>query len=141
MGPESLKRLNAYIEARRHEPFSWGRHDCFTFTNGAWEAMHGHGWAEDWAGEYLLNGRPLSARRFRLKLQAKDGVDEFTAAIDGRLKRVVGVPPRGALLASARAHSWLSGVALGISIGQSGVFLGKDGLEVHPIEYISGAWV
>ena len=50
MGPQ--ERLTAYIRAVEGAPFVWGEHDCLTFTNGAYRAMHGSGWADDWRAGY-----------------------------------------------------------------------------------------
>jgi len=46
------RRLNDFIEARRHLPFVWGSNDCVTFASGALEAITGHCiWAPVWTNE------------------------------------------------------------------------------------------
>ena len=45
--------LNSYLDKMIDIPFEWGVHDCFTFTNGAFRAMYGVGYADDWEGLYM----------------------------------------------------------------------------------------
>lgn len=132
-----MNALNEYLESVRMAPFQWGVHDCFTFTNRAWRALYGRGWADEWAGEYMQDGRPLG----RSELMRKFGFHTFAQAAQARLTAVRGVPPRGALVCSERAKKWVAGVALGICTGQSAAFVGQDGLIFHPIEEIDGAWI
>jgi hypothetical protein len=57
--------LNAYLKEVRDIPFEWGSHDCLTFTNNAFHRMFGEGWADDWLGRYMVDGRPM--RKSQLK--------------------------------------------------------------------------
>lgn len=133
-----MNHLFELIESNRRTPFKWGVHDCFTFTNEAWRRLNGRGWADDWAGEYVENGKPLLPSHLRRKF----GAETFRQVVETRLNPVSGsAPPRGALISSVRSHRWAAGVALGICLGQSGVFVGVSGLVFHPIEYIDGAWL
>jgi len=51
------ERLNSYLKDIRGKPFSWGEHDCLTFTNDAFVQMYGSGWADDWLGRYMEGNR------------------------------------------------------------------------------------
>lgn len=137
MGAQDLKALHRHIEAHRDARFRWGVHDCFTFTNGAWQAMYGRGWADDWRGRYIRDGQPMLPSQLR----AEFGAGSFREAVAQRLAEVHGVPPRGALVSSPKPFRWAAGVALGICIGQTAVFVGISGLVFEPVERIDGAWV
>jgi len=134
MGP--FERLTAYIRDAESASFVWGEHDCLTFTNGAYRAMYGVGWADEWLGRYMIDGRPMRRR----ELVAEFGWSNIDAAIDDKLTRV-SHPPRGALVTTKQAQRWVTGVALGICIGSRGVFLGKEGVIYMPTEYIEKAWI
>ena len=134
MGP--IERLTAHIRAAESAPFVWGEHDCLTFTNGAYRAMHGAGWADDWLGRYMIDGRPMRRR----ELIAEFGWSNIDAAIDDKLTRV-SHPPRGALVTTRHAQRWVTGVALGVCTGARGVFLGSEGVIYMPLEYIEKAWI
>lgn len=133
----NLGNLTEYLKSTRDKEFAWGEFDCLLFTNGAWEAMYGDGWADDWVGRYLKDGRPMS----RQELQQEFGYKTFTQAVDDRLTRVQGIPPRGALVATKRARRWAIGNALGIAVGLKAAFVSSQGLTYHPIETIDKAWV
>jgi hypothetical protein len=138
MGPH--ERLTAYIRAVRDVPFAWGEHDCLTFTNNAYRAMYGAGWADDWLGRYMIDGSPMRRRALMAELSAECGVPSLEAAIDSKMTRVPH-PPRGALVTTKHAQRWITGVAMGICIGTRGVFLGKEGVIYMPVEYIEKAWI
>jgi hypothetical protein len=133
----AISKLPAYLKAVKDVPFKWGEHDCLIFTNNAWKAMHGHGWADDWLGRYMDGTRPLS----RKELQEEYGYKTFVAAVDARLTRVNHIPPRGALVTTRKARRWAIGNALGICIGTKAAFVSKTGLTYHPIENIDKAWI
>ena len=134
MGPQ--ERLTSYIRAVAEVPFKWGEHDCLTFTNDAYRAMHGAGWADDWLGRYMIDGVPMR----RQQLKAEFGWSNIDAAIDDGMQRVA-FPPRGALVTTKHAQRWITGVALGVCVGTRGVFLGKAGVIYMPLEYIEKAWI
>lgn len=120
-------------------PFKWGQHDCFTFTNTAFEKMHGKGWADDWLNSYMSNdGYPLK----KTSLQSRFGFDTFEEAVDTKLLRYDGIPPRGALVTTKNScRNWYVGAAMGISIGTKAAFLSDTGTIYLPIETIDNAWV
>jgi hypothetical protein len=133
------ERLNNYLNSVRNEPFAWGHHDCLTFTNNAFKAMHGSGWADDLLGRYTdHDGAPIGRRN---DLRRIFGYTKFDDAVDERLTRIGYVPPRGALVTTKHSQRWVIGVAMGISVGASAVFLSKQGLLYLPIELIDMAWV
>ena len=129
--------LNDYLKAVRDTPFQWGVHDCLTFTNNAFHAMYGEGWADDWLGRYMVDGRPM--RRTELMREFK--FNNFYAAVDEKLRRIDHVPPLGALLVTRQAQRWVTGVAMGICTGTKGVFLSKEGVLYLPLDAIETAWI
>ena len=135
MGPR--ERLNDYLNSVRDIPFQWGKFDCLIFTNNAFKAMHGEGWADDWLNRYMEGSRVL--RRSELRKEYKQ--NQFIPAIDKKLKRIDYVPPLGALLASDREIRFSVGYVLGVSVGSKACYLGKDGLIWKPFETVSYAWV
>lgn len=133
----SIERLITYIEDCEGRSFEWGSHDCLTFTNDAYKAMYGKGWADDWVGRYMVDGRPMR----RDELRKEFGWNTLNDAIDQRLTRSGKYPPRGALVTTKHSQRWVTGVALGICIGDRAVFLGKQGMLYLPLEMIESAWV
>jgi hypothetical protein len=133
----SNQGLNSYLREVRSEPFRWGHHDCLTFSNGAFKAFHGFGYADDWLGEYLSGRDPLIPSRMREKF----GAQTFDEAIERRLRPVDHIPPRGALLATKRAERWLIGYALGICLGTKAAFLSRAGVIYLPLDDVAKAWV
>ncbi len=124
-----------YLRNYPSEPLVPGENDCLTFTDGAWRAMHGYGWATDWIGRYASHGRFLG----RKALIEAFGCDNILDAIDGKLQRHNGVPPFGALVAApGRA---VFGQALGICTGHHAAMIGKDGLCRIHIDEITASWV
>ena len=131
------ERLNRYLNDMRGKPFSWGQHDCLTFTNDAFHAMYGRGWADDWLGRYMEGNRVFS----RKELIKEFGYSDFTKAVDKKLQRVDNIPPLGALVTTKASQRWIIGVAMGICTGTKAVFLSKEGLLFLPVGYIHQAWV
>lgn len=130
------ERLNAYLENVSGIPFEWGTHDCFTFTNGAFRAMHGVGYADDWMGRYMNGSSPMRASS--LKLEFKHST--LASGLSSKLVKVE-QPVFGSLLTKTKNQRWVTGAALGISIGSRGVFLSKEGLVRVNIEDAESAWV
>jgi hypothetical protein len=135
MGPR--ESLNEYITSVREEPFSWGKHDCLTFTNEAYRAMYGEGWADDWLGRYMEGSRVLR----KSELKREFGFSDFTDAVDNKLSRVDHIPPLGALVTTKEARRWVIGVAMGICTGTKAVFLSREGIIHLPLDVIHQAWV
>jgi hypothetical protein len=135
MGPQ--ESLNAFLKDVADRPFQWHVWDCSTFTNEAWRAMHGVGWADDWLGRYTEGG--LYLRRDALRREF--GFRTLDDAIDHRLTRVSGLPPRGALVVTEDVQVWVIGAALGISLGLRAAFLGKHGVTTLSINQVRGGWL
>lgn len=131
------ERLNNYLISQSNISFAWGVNDCLTFTNNAWKAMYGHGWADDWLGRYMTNGKPMC----RSQLVKEFGKYSFEEAVDERLQPAGKYPPRGALVTTTHARRWVTGVALGICNGTRGVFLNDQGLIYLPLDLIKNSWI
>lgn len=129
--------LNAYLKSIKDKPFKWGEHDCLTFSNTAWHVMYGHGWADDWLGRYM-DGQRVKRRD---EIKAEYGRSNFIDAVDERLTRYNGIPPRGALIYTKSARRWVTGGALGISVGSHGAFLSETSVLYLPIDVTDKAWV
>jgi len=136
MGP-TRNRLNDYLDVVRDKPFEWGEHDCFIFTNNAWTAMYGRGYADDWAGLYMHKGKPVGAKT----LIKRSGFDTLEDALDARLQRIDYVPPFGSLVTCEETETYATGVMLGISCGVHAAFVGENGLVFKKINMIKDAWV
>jgi hypothetical protein len=134
MGPYSV--LNAYLDNVRGIPFEWGTHDCFTFTNNAFKAMYGRGYADEWQFKYMVDGSPM--RRDQLRKTFKHSTIE--SALSERLTKS-DTAPIGSLVTTKKSQRWITGVALGISLGSRCVFLSKDGLILLNAEDRENAWV
>lgn len=131
-----MRALNAYVRKHRNTPFEWGVWDCLIFTNGAWGAMHGRGWADDWLGRYMGKDGPLE----RHAIQREYGFKTLPDAIDSKMTRLDRVPPKGALVCK---RTWRApfGFALGIANGRTAIFTSETGLVHTDIADISGAWI
>lgn len=129
--------LNDYLKSVKDKSFEWGKHDCLTFTNNAFRAMYGEGWADDWLGRYMEGSRIFN----RDELRKEFGFSTFTCAVDNKLSRINHIPPLGALITTKKAQRWVIGVAMGICTGTKAVFLSKEGMLYLPLDYIHQAWV
>ena len=130
-----ISRLNEYLSEVCDVPFEWGVHDCFTFTNGAWKAMYGQGWADDWVGKYMIEGKPMRGDELRKTFRFGD----IDAALRSRLTPY-DRPVLGSLVTTERSQRWMIGVAMGISLGSRCVFLSKDGLIKLNAEDVQSSW-
>ena len=125
-----------YINENRNKDFDVGIHDCFTFTNGAWNAMHGKGYADKFIGKYCnLNDVEISKVLFNLY-----GHIRIKCCINKLLKPINGVPPKGALVAMINKHGF-DNYGLGVCMGVNSVFVGKKDLVFYPTSKIDGAWI
>lgn len=128
--------LNKYLDSVVDKPFEWGVHDCFTFTNGAWQAMYEHGWADDWIGKYMTGGQPMRRDQLRKTFKFSD----LNQALNSRLKPYER-PVFGSLVTTKKCQRWMTGYAMGISLGSRCVFLGREGLIKLHAEDIESCWV
>lgn len=133
-----LQALYDYLDEVKNRPFNMHAHDCFMFTNEAWRAMYGYGWADDWAKRYIKDtGLYMKPK----ELQEEFGFETLEEAVDSKLTRVNYVPPRGALVATDMVETRIIGKAFGISVGNKAAFLEKSGVVYVPINIITDAWV
>lgn len=122
-------RLNVYVEASRHRPFDWGKHDCALFAAGAIEAV---------------TGTPL------VDIPAYSGVYEAARALKCMGHRDVidlanaHLRPWQSVLMARRADIALlsteHGLSLGVVLGASVAGPGVDGLMFSPLQQASKAW-
>lgn len=136
---DRIKKLHAFLRHVGPRPFEWGAWDCLIFTNEAFRAMDGVGWADDWIGRYIALGGLLT----RNQLRSEYGYQSIDDALCERFSRVCGVPPRGALVVGGPdvITAGYLGVGFGISVGASAAFLSASGVVYCPIETIDSAWV
>jgi len=132
----SKERLNIYLSNFEGIPFEWGTHDCFTFTNGAFRAMYGIGYADDWMGRYMNGTSPMGATGLRREFKHST----LFSGLSSKLCRVE-QPVFGSLVTTRKNQRWVTGAALGISIGSRCIFLSKEGLMRLNIEDVESAWV
>jgi hypothetical protein len=133
MGPQD--RLNEYIKEVQDRPFCWGFHDCFTFSNTGFRILYGKGYADDWVGRYMFDGRPMRRR----EMINEFGFSSLERALDARLLRLK-KPERFCLVTTDKAQRWVTGAALGICIGTRSLFLGKNNIfRLSEID-IKDAW-
>lgn len=133
----SQKQLNDYLREVKDKPFRWGEHDCLIFSNAAFKAYHGYGYADDWLGRYMKNDNPLPLSRLRVEYDAVD----FDQLIDERLQPISYTPPKGAICATTMADRSRIGYGLGISIGTKAAFLSRQGVVYFPLDNVTKAWV
>ena len=133
-----IEALYKYLDEVHTKSFMWHTHDCFMFTNEAWDRMYGHGWAEDWTKRYVSD-TGLYMKRDQLRREF--GFNELEEAVDSKLTRVNGIPPKGALVTTNKVRHWVIKQAFGISIGNKAAFVGKGGLKFIPIQHITNAWI
>lgn len=136
---DHIKRLNAFLKQVGGRHFSWGDWDCLIFTNEAFRAMHGVGWADDLLRRYMHGGKLLTREQIRREY-GYQAVDEM---LRDRLTQAHNVPPRGALVIGGpeTVEAGYLGVGFGISVGSSAAFLSASGVVYCPIETIDSAWV
>lgn len=141
MGPEDyhIKRLNAFMRAVAQRPFQWGEWDCIIFTNDAFKAMYGDGWADDLLERYMLDGKLLT----RHQIRAEYGYQTINDMLTDRMAQAYNVPPRGSLVVGGSdiAEAGYLGASFGIAVGSSAAFLSATGVVYYPIDLIESAWV
>lgn len=136
------KDLSIYLKEVKDKHFHWGEHDCLIFSNNAFKAYHGFGYAEDWFGRYSIENKPKTTQDMREEF----GVNSFDEMIDSKLTRIDYVPPKGAVVATKQnqhRHRALRFIpyALGISIGTKAAFLQDEGVIYLPLDAITTAWI
>ena len=133
MGKE---RLNRYIASIQSSSFEWGKLDCLIFSNNAFKEYWGFGYADDWIGRYMNADGPKTKDQLRKEF----GYMRLEPALDDRLRRCPAVV-QGALVTTKKTDRWITGVALGISIGSRCIFLSKEGMVLLYSEDVEAAWM
>lgn len=133
----NLEALNEYLDSKRNTEFVWGSNDCLTFSNGAFHAMYGEGWCDDWLGRYMRGKEHISNE----ELRGEFGFDTLEDGVSSKLTKIDYIAPRGALVTARLSRRFLLGQAFGISTGTKAVFLMHRGLMYYPIEKVSNAWI
>ena len=98
--------------------------------------MHGRGYADDWVGRYMVDGKPMRKDQMRREFK----FTTLESALDQRLERV-SKPQRFGLVTTTKAQRWVTGVALGICVGTRCLFLGKGEILRMRLVDIKDAWV
>ncbi len=129
------KALAEYIDERRNVPFTWGTHDCISFSNGAMRRLTGTGYADEWVKRYKT---ALGAARYYKKQEARGEFKTIIEAIDAKLNRVA-FPLRGSIVAREMAGEFL-GYRLGVCIGTKVAFVAEHGLIFELVESDDIAW-
>ena len=139
MLPNWENRLAEYVAKASGDAFTLGKHDCLTFVEGATVAMRGFGFAGDWLNRYMLvSGEPMVARQ----LAERFGFDTMVQAMDSKLKReTLRPPPRGSIVGIEKfAERSMTRLALGMSVGESLVFLRPEGVVKVSPRHAEYAW-
>lgn len=137
----NIDALNTYLKEIKDKPFKWGEHDCFIFTNEAWRRIYGYEWGPEFLGKYMDGERLLRRDELKANLLEVTGKSTPLKAVDTKLTRYSGVPPRGALLLSKVANRWIIGGAFGICVGTHGAFISETGVVYLPLNDTDKAWV
>ena len=125
----------AALQAKRGEPFAWGRNDCATFACDIAEAVCGVDFADPLRGRYKT--RRGAARV--LKGFAGGGLDvaaEKIAVQHGRPEVAPSMARRGDLVLIDTDL----GLALGVCVGESIASAGPDGVALMPLSAARRAW-
>lgn len=133
----SYSQLNQYLREQNNKVFQLGKHDCFTFTNGAWEALYGEGYADGLIGKY----DSLGPKSFKRLLVENYGQEDIVSCLDEHMRKVQGFPPKGCLVITSSLGRWITGKALGISMGARCAFVADKGLRYIPTSEVEEAWL
>jgi len=133
----NIEALNEYLESKRKTDFVWGSNDCLTFTNGAFHAMYGEGWCDDWLGRYMRGKEHIAND----ELQSEFGFETLEEGVSSKLTKIDYIAPRGALVTAKLSRRFLLGQAFGISTGTKAAFLTRRGLLYLPVDRVSSAWI
>ena len=122
------RALDAYVEACRHRPFTWGRHDCLLFAAGAVKAIAGADPAKGKRGKYRSEA---GAQKL---IHANGGWHKLITAC---AKGVGMKPVKTALAQRGDVVTARLGIdkrsAAGVCLGAEAAFPGEQGLEFHPL--------
>ncbi len=124
------ERLIDEINAAREKPFAWGMHDCVLFTADCIHSMTGTDPMADIRGSYDTE---FGAAR----VLHEHGYRSIGDAITGHFH----LEQRDTTSTAQRGDVLLYDGAVGICIGDVGVFLSREGGLTHiPIHFCAAAW-
>lgn len=129
----NLDKLQIYLRSCSDTQFKLGKHDCFTFTNNAYVAMTGEGWADEAFGNYEGKTRKELSDYFK-----STSLLDF---INSKMTSCGLPPPRGALVAIKAKRKKIFTHSLGICNGSHCAFVGDVGIEYIPVEHVELGWV
>lgn len=133
---KSVDSFMSYVESVRARPFTWGKHDCLSFSNGAVAAYRGRGFADDWINGYSAENE---ATTHAAALMLAIGVTNVIEAMDRRLPRnQLVIPPRASVV--ARASDGVLGYAFGVVVSDKVAFVGPRGLVMLKMRHNDICW-
>lgn len=136
-----MKELNQFIRDNKDRPFKWGEWDCLIFTNEAWKAMYGFGWADDWLGRYYKQKEHNLQTLTREQLKQEYGFNTLSEAVSTKLQKIDTFPPLGSLVATNKVKGFSFDYGFGISMGTKAALLSRHSVIFHPIETVSMKWI
>lgn len=121
-------RLAAFVQARAHMPFAWGRNDCCLFTVDAVQAMTGIDHASRFRGySTALGAARVVERQGGIRQLAIDAWGEPVPALRAGVGDVVLVVNEGREL-------------LAVCNGTTAIGPGPDGIAVMGVDAAVAAW-
>ena len=127
-----------FVKSCARRKYVFGEFDCLTFTNEAFRAAWGWGYADDWIGKYHNGGELVKPKL----LQARVGASSFEEAIGRKLvQQPVSFLGRGSIIMADTGHSFpYTEGALGIITGRVAMCVGLEGLVPVNIQDIQKGW-
>lgn len=122
-------QLDKYIADNRQKPFSWGEHDCVSFTCGWYAMMTGNDLYSRWRGRYY-------SEYGSKKLMLVSGCRTLELFAQQEL---FGQPEYG-VKSMARGDIAFADRALGICVGNGIVMLGIDGSSFIDVKEADMFW-
>lgn len=133
----TIDALNTYLKQHLTDEFKWGEADCLIFTNGAYRAMYGEGWCDDWLGRYMNKSSPKK----HSELIKEFGFDTLEDGVSSKLTKIDYIAPLGGLVTARLSRRFLHGQVFGISNGQKAIFHTHGGYLYYPLNKVTNAWV
>ena len=121
--------LAGMIETYRHEPFSWGEHDCAMWAASVIKAMTDIDPAVEFRNTYSTAGDAFHI------LEHHGGLLHVVDKMFPRIESVL-TARRGDITAMLGEF----GPTLGVCIGHQCAYPGKQGLVFHPLRNCIAAW-
>ncbi|HJV73177.1 MAG TPA: hypothetical protein VJ654_03060 [Noviherbaspirillum sp.] len=120
------ERLAQFIEARRHQPFVRGTHDCVMFAADAIQAMTGVDLAAEYRGSYTTTKEALRFIQGRGGMENIVPLESIPVALAGRGDIAMIDTPEGD--------------ALAVHLGRTIAAQGGQGILFLPVSAAKRAW-